>query len=267
MYTKKSLGQHFLTCDWVLDDIIKAGEVAGNDTILEVGPGTGVLTRVLAKHAGRVVAVEKDQGLAEGLVRVLERENISNVTVTSGDILHFDLTSLPPGYKVIANIPYYLTARLIRILFGAENKPERMVLTIQKEVAQRIVAKPPDMNLLALSAQSYADSSIIADVPASCFRPKPKVTSSIIKVSRISEDFFAKNNITPEAFFSAAKKGFSSKRKMLAGTLRAFAPREHLVGILANAGIAANSRPQELTPQNWADIVRALSSNRHSALP
>lgn len=259
MKAKKSLGQHFLTCDWVLDELIKAGEVEKSDTILEVGPGTGVLTRALAEYAGRVVAAEKDERLAVELFETLAKENILHVNVAKGDILHFDFTTLPPSYKVIANIPYYLTARLIRILLETKNKPSCVALTVQKEVARRIVAKTPDMNLLALSTAAYADASIIADVPASCFRPKPKVTSSIIKISRISEDFFAKNNITPEMFFSVAKMGFSSKRKMLASTLRAFASRERLVEILANAGIAANSRPQELSPQNWADITRALS--------
>ncbi|MBI3630883.1 MAG: ribosomal RNA small subunit methyltransferase A [Candidatus Sungbacteria bacterium] len=256
---KKSLGQHFLTCPWVADAAIGAADLGPDDTVLEIGPGTGVLTRALAKRAGRVIAVEKDQDLAGGLADALANKGISNVAIVTGDILRFDLATLPPGYKVAANIPYYLTARLIRMLLETKNRPTSLVLAIQKEVAQRIVAKPPDMNMLALLVHSYADARIIADVPASCFRPKPKVTSSLIKISRISEDFFVKNGVLPEAFFSVAKKGFSSKRKMLGGTLRAFAPKKRIEEILARAGVRVSSRPQELSRENWAWIVRALS--------
>lgn len=265
MQAKKSLGQHFLTCDWVVTALIKAAELTKADTVLEIGPGTGVLTRTLAKHAGRIIAVEKDERLAAELDSSLRKEGIKNVELITADIIKFvpslawhDFQAkLGTKYKVVANIPYYLTSRLFRILLESEYKPELVVLTIQKEVAERITAKPSKMNLLGLSVQVYGTPRIMATVPASCFTPRPKVDSVVIRISDISNDFFDKNGLDKELFFGIIRQGFSQKRKMLANTLKKFGGKEKAEEILKKLNLPL-SRPQELSLQDWAKIVPLL---------
>lgn len=270
----KLLGQHFLTCEWVLPALAQAAELTRNDTVLEIGPGTGVLTRFLASRAKMVIAVEKDQALAARLFRELSEEKtpsqtskhfsddrqkfVKNVDVIPADILHFDFSILPENYKVVANIPYYLTSRLIRILLELKRKPDIIVFTIQKEVAERVIAKPPDMNILALSVQAYGTPKIIADVPASCFNPRPKIDSAILKISNISEDFFAQHHIARKDFFAIVKAGFSSRRKVLTNNLRSFASKKELVQTLNSIGHLPTSRPQELSLEEWAHLTRIL---------
>ena len=254
----KILGQHFLICEWVLPELAKAAELTRNDVALEIGPGTGVLTHFLATRAKKVIAVEKDRELSALLLAALTNEKVSSVEIVGKDILRFDFSILPNVYKVVANIPYYLTARLIRMLLELKNKPEVIVLTIQKEVAERIVAQPPDMNILALSVQSYGTPEIIADVPASCFSPQPKVDSSILKISNLSADFFVKHRIKPQYFFATLKAGFSSRRKVLTNNLQSFAPKKELAKILLSIGHLPTARAQELSLEDWARFVRLL---------
>lgn len=293
----KLLGQHFLTCEWVLPELAKAAELTAGDTVLEIGPGTGVLTRFLASRAKKVIAVEKDTALAKDLADQLgqtkthldhskhfsddRQQFVKNVEIITGDILRFDFSTLPNKYKVVANIPYYLTSRLIRILLELEKKPHIIVLTIQKEVAERIVARPPDMNpapfadkkpnagsthrkgcgmnILALSAQAYGTSEIIAHVPASCFNPQPKVDSAILKISNISENFFIKHHIAPKDFFTLIKAGFSSGRKVLTNNLQRFTPKKDLAQALISIGHPALARAQELSLEDWAKLARLLN--------
>jgi 16S rRNA (adenine1518-N6/adenine1519-N6)-dimethyltransferase len=254
----KLLGQHFLTCEWVLPALAKAADLQPDDTILEIGPGTGILTRFLAARAKKVIAVEKDRTLSAALSKALVKEKVFNVDVMSEDILRYDLKTLPSPYKVVANIPYYLTSRLIRILLEEEQKSKTIIFTIQKEVAERIIANPPDMNILALSVQAYGTPEIIADVPASCFSPQPKVDSAILKISDISEDFFTKSQIEPKDFFTLIKAGFSSRRKVLTTTLASFASKKELMHALNSIGHLPTIRPQELSLEEWAQLVRSL---------
>jgi len=230
----KLLGQHFLRDKNVLDKIIKAANLTKNDFVLEVGPGLGALTRELAKYAGQVIAVEKDKTLAELLTKQLADEKIDNVKIIADDILKINLQTIfsvhpdpatagegsekdyssldklgiqndnPIRYKVVANIPYYLTSHLIRLLLESPNSPQDIILLIQKEVAQRICACPPKpegrreakplrlrqgfggqarMSLLAVSVQIYAEPKIIASVSRKSFRPAPKVDSAIIRIT------------------------------------------------------------------------------------
>ena len=274
MFAKKSLGQYFLRCNWVVSTLIKAAELNVNDMVLEVGPGTGILTRELAKNARQVIAVEKDEKLADKLVKTLG-DQTPNVTVIRADImdmLQAKLTSqrgklslqhalLQKKYKVVANIPYYLTSRLLRLLLENGPRPELIVLTIQKEVAQRICAKPPDMNLLALSVQIFGKPEIIKIVPASCFSPKPKVDSAIIKISEISDSFFRKNSISQDEFFGVIRRAFSQKRKMLTTSLAGILPKSYVESALAEAGAHNKARPEELGPEQWAKIVAGLSTS------
>lgn len=254
----KLLGQHFLVCGWVLPELAAGAELVRDDAVLEVGPGTGVLTRFLATRAKKVIAVEKDRELSAALSVALAREKVANVEIIPGDILRLDFSVLPDTYKVVANIPYYLTSRLIRILLEAEKKPEIIVLTIQREVAQRVVAQPPDMNMLALSVQAYGTPEIVAEVPASCFVPRPKVDSAILKISGISENFFAQHRVTPQDYFRLIKQGFSSRRKMLINNLETFASKRELKNALISAGQSETARAQELGPDDWGNLAVVL---------
>lgn len=254
---KKSLGQHFLRCNWVATTLIKTARLTPDDTILEIGPGTGILTRALALHAKQVIAVEKDERLAAELRNSLLKENITNVQIISGDILellksHFNKNT---KYKAVANIPYYLTSRLLRLILESEQKPELIIFTIQKEVAKRITAKPPKMNLLALSVQAYGNPEIIKIVPAECFYPKPKVDSAIIKISDISDQFFKRHDIEEKLFFEVIRKAFNQKRKILTRSLASYKIKPQLEKTLGELGIKTTARPQELTLKQWATLI------------
>lgn len=308
MKPKKSLGQHFLKCRWVVSTLIKAAEVSKNDTILEIGPGTGVLTRELAKYAGRVIAVEKDEHLAEELKKSLINEGAKNVKIVAGDIISLlksdfnrvnALTTTynlqTNSYKVVANIPYYLTSRLLRLLLENEPRPERIVLTIQKEVARRMVARPPHsnpvrskmpgasadaqahrtsngMNLLALSIQAFGQPKIIKSVPADCFYPKPKVDSAIIAISDISDKMFrsptsiygsrTSKNQFQRGFFEILRIGFGQKRKMLLGVLGKKFGKNKMTDAFRAAGINPNARPEELSLEDWAKLAQESLEHR-----
>lgn len=267
MRAKKSLGQHFLRCQWVVNTLIRAAELTLKDTVLEIGPGAGVLTRALAHAAGRVIAVEKDERLTATLVESLKQDGIKNVEVVSGDILRLIPSSLylakqgTESYKIVANIPYYLTSRLLRLLLQQQAQLELIVLTVQKEVASRIVACPPHMNLLALSVQAFGKPEIIKIVPASCFSPTPKVDSAIIKISDISDDFFQENELDKNEFFSIIRRAFSQKRKLLTNTIgapKSAGDKKRIAAILLRLGLSANARPEELSLKNWADLTKKL---------
>ena len=238
---KKSLGQNFLINAGILEKIVDAAEITKEDTVLEVGPGTGNLTKLISEKAGRVVAIEKDYRLIEDL-----RIKFPNIKLVEDDILKFkpeehDLKD--NAYKIVANIPYYLTSNLLRIIFEKWPKPKLIVLTIQKEVAQRIIAKSPDMNLLALSIQLYSEPKIIGYISKGSFRPIPKVDSAIIKLIP-KEGIGVKNN---EKILTIAKKAFSGKRKQLQNTL----PEINFESL----GINPKSRPEELSISDWLKMA------------
>lgn len=258
MYVKKTLGQHFLKCTWVLSAMIQAADISKEDTILEIGPGTGILTRGLALHAKNVLAIEKDEALAQALRNSLAKEGIKNVEIVEGDILKWKLPT-EQKYKIVANIPYYLTSRLFRILLEAKNPPKTIVFTIQKEVAERIMASHPRMNLLGLSVQAYGRPELIKAVPAECFSPKPKIDSAIIRVSDISERFFREQEISPEAFFSLPKHAFTLKRKIILNAIGKSIPKETREFALKAAGIASARRPETLTLIEWAKLAKELT--------
>ena len=213
----KSLGQNFLLDESALKRVLEAAQVSGQDTVLEIGAGLGSLTCYLAGQAQRVVAVELDANLLPPLRQVLSP--YTNVTLIHGDILALDPAQLllEAGYLVVANIPYYITSALIRHLLEARLLPRRLVLTVQKEVAQRICASPGDLSLLALSVQVYGQPQIVDTIPAGAFYPPPNVDSAIIRV-----ELYPMPRIPPqllEAFFRLSKAGFSQKRKTLRNAL------------------------------------------------
>jgi 16S rRNA (adenine1518-N6/adenine1519-N6)-dimethyltransferase len=186
-FAKKALGQHWLTDPASLQAMCDAAEVSSVDAVLEVGPGLGTLTQLLVAQAGHVVAVEFDKTLA---AQLSGRVPAANLEVVQQDILRFDLTNLPPNYRVIANIPYYLTSNLIRTLSESKNPPARAVLLVQKEVAERVAAKPGDMSILAITAQFYWRVGLGRVMPAMLFTPPPKVDSQILILKRRLEPLF-----------------------------------------------------------------------------
>ncbi len=251
----KGLGQNFLDDPGALQGIASAAQVQPSDTVLEVGPGLGSLTRYLSVVAREVVAVEVDQKLAPILRGVLGK--YPNVRLVEGDILALSPAelNLPQGYLVAANIPYNITSALLRHLLSSELKPRRLVLTIQKEVAERICSAPPRMSLLALSVQVYGAPSIVATLPAEAFFPPPNVDSAVLLI-----EIYARPAIAPESlptFFSLIKAGFSQKRKTLRNALSAglrVSPAEAAAKLLA-AGVDPQRRAETLTLQEWERLA------------
>ena len=207
----KRLGQNFLIREDVADKVLKAGEISSSDTILEIGPGLGSLTFKLAASAKKVIAIEKDKRMADILKKSI---NNPNAEIIRGDILNFDINDLGlRGYKIISNLPYCISSPVIRKFLEEKKKPELMVLMLQKEVAQRIKAKPPFMNILAVSVQIYAQVEIKEYVSKKSFWPEPKVDSAIVKI--IIKDNYLKEIKDIDMFFKIVKAGFSHPRKQI----------------------------------------------------
>jgi 16S rRNA (adenine1518-N6/adenine1519-N6)-dimethyltransferase len=251
---KKSLGQHWLHDEASLDAMLRAGEVTSQDIVVEVGPGLGTLTKKLVETAGRVIAVELDDKLAGDL----RAKQIKNLEIVPGDILKFDFSTLPKDYKVIANIPYYLTSKLLRTLLESDNPPSLIALLIQKEVAERIVARQGDMSILAISVQFYADAILKEEVPAKLFTPPPKVDSQIIQIKRRDTPLFP--DIDKETFFKIVRAGYSEKRKKLRSSLSGGMrlDKQAVDEWLKRANINENARAQELNLKDWHDLAKAL---------
>lgn len=244
----KSLGQHWLKDRLVLEHIADSAEISQDDVVLEIGPGLGTLTSVLLGRAKSVTSVEFDRELARKLPRQFPGKNL---TVINDDILQFDLDSLPSGYKVAANVPYYITSKIVEKLMTATNKPSVAVLLVQKEVAERIAARPGDMSILAIAAQIYAEASLGDVVPAEFFTPPPKVDSQVVIFKTRSEPLVATSQ--EKEFFRMVKAGFSSKRKKLRSSLSGGlgVSKIEAEAMLANANISPDSRAEDLAIEDW----------------
>lgn len=255
LQNNKSLGQHWLRDRVVLDYIADCAEIEKTDTVLEIGPGLGTLTSSLLKRAEKVVAVEFDKNLADKLPNQFPGKSLE---VVSQDILTFNLDVLPSGYKVVANVPYYITSKIIQMLMTANNKPSIVVLLIQKEVAERLAAEPGDMSILGVSAQVFADVELGDIVPAEMFTPPPKVDSQVVILRTRTESFF--ENIDEKAFFRLVKAGFSSKRKMLRSSLAGGLglAKPEVEKILEAAKIDSNRRAEDLSLVEWTQILKNL---------
>lgn len=264
----KWMGQNFLIDRGALKKIVEAGELTKNDVVVEVGPGFGVLTFELAKKVKKVIAVEKDKTLAKILKERLLENKIGNVQVVEGDMLKINILELIGNdtlqiahYKLIGNIPYYITAPLIRKFLESGRKPSIMVLMVQKEVAQRICAKPVQnqMSLLAISVRFYAEPEIIAYVSKKSFRPSPKVDSAIIKITVKKPKDLPK--IDSELFFKIVKAGFAGKRKQLINTLSRGLDKtkERVKNILEQAMIQPERRAESLSLEEWVALVKKIS--------
>ncbi|MDD5190835.1 MAG: 16S rRNA (adenine(1518)-N(6)/adenine(1519)-N(6))-dimethyltransferase RsmA [Dehalococcoidales bacterium] len=264
---RKGLGQNFLIDETVVDCILSAAELTKQDTVIEVGPGLGVMTDELAKLAGKVIAVELDDRLAGILADRFT--NNKNVTIINRDILETDpaallLTSGVKTYKVVANLPYYITSAVIRHFLEAKIQPARLVLMTQKEVAGQITAPPGKMSLLSVSVQLYGEPKIMAVVPAASFYPAPNVDSAVL---RIDVDPAAETGITDIAeFFMLAKAGFSANRKQIVNPLaqRLAMPRADVLALLENAGIDSHRRAETLTIPEWKTLYNTYRSRERS---
>lgn len=257
---KKSLGQNFLVDPVHLARIVAAAELTAADQVLEIGPGQGVLTQALAEQAGRVVAVELDDRLIAPLQERFAAQ--PKVQIVHGDILELDPAALMAreggtAYKVVANLPYYITSAALRHLLEAAPRPSLAVVLVQLEVAQRICASPGDLSLLAVSVQYYARPQLVSRVPAGAFRPAPKVDSAILRLEVLPAPAVA----TPAArFFTVVRAGFGQRRKQIANSLAAGLGLEKgaVTAALLAAGIAPARRAETLTLPEWERLCRAL---------
>lgn len=257
VHPKKALGQHWLYDQASLQAMCEAADVTAEDTVLEVGPGLGTLTNFLVEQAKHVVAVEYDKQLAEDLALRVQAKNLE---VVSQDILSFDLTSLPLGYKMVANIPYYLTSNLIRVISESQNPPAMAVLLIQKEVAERVAAEPGAMSLLSVTAQYYWQVRLDREVPAELFTPPPKVDSQILVLRRREVPLFP--DLDANAYFRLVKAGFSQKRKTLLNSLSAGLHRskDEVLAMCETANIDPKRRAQTLSLEEWHSLHKVLNT-------
>ena len=264
----KGLGQHFLVDRGVLETIVSAAELGPADTVVEVGPGLGILTEELVSKAGKVIAVELDPKLAVALGRKLYQ--VPQLTVLNANVLYLDPGELVTGqtsasgdvqgYKVVANLPYYIASPVLRHFLEALLKPRLMVVMVQKEVGQSIVAEPGGMSLLGVSVQLYGKPMIVAYVPAQSFYPQPKVDSAIVRIDVYPRPAVDVADVS--AFFEVVKAGFSAPRKQLRNALslalQLGAPE--VIELLEQAGIAPQRRPQTLSLEEWAQVYRVFAS-------
>jgi 16S rRNA (adenine1518-N6/adenine1519-N6)-dimethyltransferase len=252
---KKSLGQNFLTSISALNQIIQAANLTREDVVLEIGAGIGNLTRLLAAKAKRVVAVELDSRMLSPLEEMLQGS--SNVEIVHGDILKLnpDTLGLRHAYKVVANIPYYITSILLRHLLESKPQPSQMIVTVQRDVAKRICAAPGEMNLLALSVQVYGSPHIAGEIPSASFYPPPEVDSSIVAIPMFAQPMLPEPHL--KLLFRLAKAGFSQKRKTLRNSLSAglrISTRD-AGELLEKSGIDPMRRAETLSLLEWKNLT------------
>jgi 16S rRNA (adenine1518-N6/adenine1519-N6)-dimethyltransferase len=266
LQARKGLGQHFLIDEEVLKLITSAAGLTATDVVMEIGPGLGVLTKELARQSGWVVAIELDSKLAAILEQSLASFN--NVTIINEDILRIDPATLlqeqkagfPPviaspfSYKVVANLPYYITSPVLRHFLEASLKPQIIVVMVQKEVAEVIVAKPGQMSLLSISVQFYGEPAIIGYVPAQCFYPAPEVDSAILKIKLHSQPSVAVTD--KESFFKVVRAGFSARRKQIGNSLAQGLelPKAECLSLLGKTNIVPQRRAETLTLDEWIKL-------------
>lgn len=252
---KKSLGQHWLFDSKSLGAVCDAADITPEDVVLEIGPGLGPLTTELVARARQVVAVEFDPDLARDLPSRVPAENLQ---VFHSDIMHFDLSQLPAGYKVVANVPYYITSAIVRALTESLTPPVSATMLVQKEVAQRIAAQPGEMSILAVTAQFYAEPVLGPVVTADKFDPPPKVDSQILTLKMRQEPLF---DTDPKQFFRVVKAGFGEKRKTLRNSLSGGLHLEKpaVEALLKKAHIEPGSRAEQLGLDDWHKLVMALA--------
>lgn len=255
MKAKKSLGQNFLKSAEALREIILAGDLKAGDVVLEVGPGRGALTEKILGAGANVIAIEKDHELIPVLEEKFKKEiEDKRLEIIEKDILEYEQVG---EHKIIANIPYYITGTFLQKFLETENQPEKMVLMLQKEVAQRIVAKDSKESILSISVKAYGVPKYVMTVKAKYFSPAPNVDSAVIAINNISKKFFT--DFTEKDFFRIIKAGFAHKRKMLAGNLSALFPKEKILEAFQKINLNEKTRAEDLVLEEWRKLISILN--------
>ena len=260
IYAKKSLGQNFLKSKKALFAMTEAGEITSKDMVLEIGPGQGALTEKILETGAKVIAVEKDDRLIEILNEKFQLETQNGqFNLIHGDILEIDLTKIGlknHDFKLIANIPYYITGLIFRKFLEGEIQPSKLVIMVQKEIADRIIARDLKESLLSLSVKAYGTAKKIMKVEKENFSPAPKVDSAILLVNNISKDFFAE--IGEKKFFEVIKAGFAHKRKVLITNLKEKFGQNDLKKIFEDFKISEKARSEDLKLGDWKELIKKL---------
>ena len=259
LHAKKGLGQNFLIEGGVLKKIAAAAELTPTDTVIEVGPVLGVRTETLLEQAGKVIAIELDDHLAD--ILKTRFAGVDKITVINDDVLKVnpaDILGKETNYKVVANLPYYITSAVIRHFLEAPVKPNTLVLMVQKEVAKQITAQPGEMSLLSVSVQLYGKPTVVGKVSAHCFYPAPNVDSAILKIAVYPRPKIETDDIT--GFFDIARAGFSANRKQLVNSLAngLKVTKAEIIPVLEKAGIDPQRRAESLTIDEWGILYRAF---------
>lgn len=257
LQNNKSLGQHWLKDRNILANIADDAHLSKDDFVLEIGPGLGTLTSEIFRRADRVLAVEFDAELARKLPGQFPGKQLE---VVNEDILQFDLGKLPIGYKVVANVPYYITSKIIEKLMTAENKPSTVVILVQKEVAERVAAVPGDMSVLAVSAQVYAKARLGVEAPKEYFTPPPKVDSQVVVLETRQVPLVQPAD--ERLFFRVVKAGFRAKRKKLRSSLSAglALDKEAIDMLLQRADVNPDDRAEDLSIEDWLRVKECYRS-------
>lgn len=261
---KKSLGQHFLNSPSVLAKIMSSADIKSNEIVLEIGPGTGILTSELLKVAQKVIAVEKDKRTWELLKQKYSKEiNENKLELIEADILETELgiLGLEEGkYALVANIPYYITGAILELFLEHGPRPNRLILLVQKEVAERIVATDAKESILSLSVKVFGQPKIISKVPKGAFLPPPTVDSAILEISNIHSTQFSQENTSREIklFFTLIKSGFSHKRKLTIRNLEAIIDPHILKKVWINLNLDNNVRSEDISLQKWLQITKEI---------
>jgi len=277
---KKSLGQHFLKSQSALQKVIRAADIRNNETILEIGPGMGVLTRELISAGANVIAIEKDDRSCVFLNELFENPlQDGRLKIIHGDILETDRRSLgleEGGYALVANIPYYITGAILRAFLEYEPRPNRIILLVQKEVAERICTRPSNgttiksngnmdtghddckESILSISVKAFGTPKIAGKVPRGAFVPPPNVDSAILEINNVSDGLFKRNGVGIDAFFEIINAGFAHKRKLAIRNLEEITNRTKLESIWAEIGLDKNIRAEDIRLEKWFEIAKSL---------
>ena len=268
---KKSLGQHFLASKFVLKQIVDAAHVSPKETVLEIGPGTGILTEALLAMGANVIAIEKDSRscdvlrnkcapqITDGSLKLVEGDILSKETVSSLQSDPGNIIS-EGKYALVANIPYYITGAILELFLEHGPRPNRMVLLIQKEVADRIVTRNNKESILSISVKAFGTPRIIAKVPPGAFVPPPTVDSAVLAIEKIHPGPFLGDSDKTRAFFGTIRAGFAHKRKFVIRNLEAVATKAHIEQAWGDLKLAKNLRAEDMTIEQWVEVARSIST-------
>lgn len=258
LQAKKSLGQHFLNSKHVLEQIIGCAKIEKGEQIIEIGPGTGTLTEALLLAGANVIAIEKDDRAINLLNEKFSAEiSTKQLQIVHGDILENTPEDLPKNtFKVIANIPYYITGAILEKFLEVGPRPQKMVLLVQKEVAERIVARDGKESVLSISVKAFGKPHLVAKVPRGAFTPAPTVDSAILAIENISDEKFAKGGIEIKRFFEIVKAGFAHKRKFVIRNLEDLIDKEALENKWSAIDLNSKTRAEDITVEQWLEIAK-----------